>query len=316
MNSSPENTFNAKILLFGEYSLLYGSMALSIPFDRYHGKFEWIREASDTNEARKSNEHIRQFFNYILILEKAEKLIFRIDTDRLVKDIDAGLYFKSNIPNGYGLGSSGAVVAAIFKKYGWQNEVDEHPSVNDLLELKNYFATLESYFHGQSSGLDPLISYLNKPILISEAEQVDTIDLKWNSKTGPGAVFLIDSGTSGETQPLVNQFRDNYKNSSFSNLIDNKLLPLVNKTIQSYIETDTEELIDNTRQISSFQIQFFEKMIPENVKTVWQNGLNTNTYSLKLCGSGGGGMMLGFTNDIKSTKKELGELSPITIHHI
>jgi mevalonate kinase len=39
-------------------------------------------------------------------------------------------------------------------------------------------------------------------------------------------------------------------------------------------------------------------MIPDNFKHVWQEGLKSNDYNMKLCGSGGGGFLLGFTTDL------------------
>jgi mevalonate kinase len=44
-------------------------------------------------------------------------------------------------------------------------------------------------------------------------------------------------------------------------------------------------------------------MIPENMKPVWQEGLNRDDFKLKLCGSGGGGFLLGISNDFKLTRK-------------
>jgi mevalonate kinase len=46
-------------------------------------------------------------------------------------------------------------------------------------------------------------------------------------------------------------------------------------------------------------------MIPEQFHTLWQKGLDTNDYYLKLCGSGGGGYILGFTEDLEKAKKSL-----------
>jgi mevalonate kinase len=46
-------------------------------------------------------------------------------------------------------------------------------------------------------------------------------------------------------------------------------------------------------------------MIPEQFLGVWQNGIDTNDYYLKLCGSGGGGYILGFTEDLEKAKKSL-----------
>jgi len=46
-------------------------------------------------------------------------------------------------------------------------------------------------------------------------------------------------------------------------------------------------------------------MIPQRLVDAWQYGIQTNSYYLKLCGSGGGGYMLGFTEDIDKARKAL-----------
>ncbi len=316
MKPSLDQRFNAKILLFGEYSLLCGSKALSIPFDRFYGNLVWPEDSTSDAEDKLSNEQIKKFFDYILNLKKENILSFDIDIDRLGVDIQHGLYFKSNIPQGYGLGSSGALVAAFFKEYGKHNDAEFYASSSGLLKLKSFFATLESYFHGKSSGLDPMISYLSQAILISSETEIETLSSTWKINSGRGAIFLIDSGLSGETQPLVNQFRINLEDKSFSDRLNNQLMPFVDSAIQSYISGEVDSLLASANVISDFQAKYFEKMIPDSVKDIWNNGLETKKYSIKLCGSGGGGMMLGFTNDISATKKELGDIDPIIIHSI
>ena len=46
-------------------------------------------------------------------------------------------------------------------------------------------------------------------------------------------------------------------------------------------------------------------MIPEQFHTLWKTGIDTNAYYLKLCGSGGGGYILGFTEDISKAQSLL-----------
>jgi mevalonate kinase len=43
-------------------------------------------------------------------------------------------------------------------------------------------------------------------------------------------------------------------------------------------------------------------MIPQEFHELWKNGIKTNEYYLKLCGSGGGGYILGFTEDFENAK--------------
>jgi mevalonate kinase len=46
-------------------------------------------------------------------------------------------------------------------------------------------------------------------------------------------------------------------------------------------------------------------MIPRLFKKLWKKGLDTGDYYLKLCGAGGGGFILGFTQNYEATKEHL-----------
>ena len=51
--------------------------------------------------------------------------------------------------------------------------------------------------------------------------------------------------------------------------------------------------------------KYFKPMIPSQFHEIWKKGIESNDYFLKLCGSGGGGYILGFTRDIEKTKSVL-----------
>ena len=56
------------------------------------------------------------------------------------------MYFDSSIPQGYGVGSSGALVAAIYDKYAHDKiTVLENLTREKLLQLKSIFAQMESF---------------------------------------------------------------------------------------------------------------------------------------------------------------------------
>ena len=46
-------------------------------------------------------------------------------------------------------------------------------------------------------------------------------------------------------------------------------------------------------------------MIPKAFHQLWEQGIETNAYYLKLCGSGGGGYILGFTKDYEKAQQIL-----------
>ncbi len=39
------------------------------------------------------------------------------------------------------------------------------------------------------------------------------------------------------------------------------------------------------------------------MKSIWESGLQRNDFKMKLCGSGGGGFLLGISKDFKLTRK-------------
>ena len=46
-------------------------------------------------------------------------------------------------------------------------------------------------------------------------------------------------------------------------------------------------------------------MIPLNFHKIWAKGIESNDYFLKLCGSGCGGYILGFSQDFEKAKSSL-----------
>ena len=58
-------------------------------------------------------------------------------------------------------------------------------------------------------------------------------------------------------------------------------------------------------RIGGFQLRFLERLIPEQFRPVWQQGLEGDLFKLKVCGAGGGGFLLGITKDFEATKAAL-----------
>ncbi len=299
-----EPSFNSKILLFGEYSIIQNSMGLTLPYTEYNGKLTF--DANEMNEqfVTESNEHLSEFANYIENLLEAKKLVIDFDIASFKKDTSEGMYFQSSIPQGFGVGSSGALVAAVYGRYAKDKmNIGEAPSKAAIMELKSVFAKMESYFHGNSSGVDPLICYMNLPLLINGKNGVETVKVELNN-TGKGAIFLIDTGISRSTEPLVKYYMQRMEEPSFREFVDKQLKPFANNCIQAFLDGDKETLFAYMRLLSKFQFEHFKPMIPSLFNKLWKRGLDTGEYYLKLCGAGGGGYILGFTQNYELTKKQ------------
>lgn len=301
-----KEVYYSKVMLFGEYSIILGSMGLTIPYSHFNGELRFINKNSytDLNFANQSNRQLKELKDYIIGLKESGKLICQFDTERLNNDLKKGLFFESTIPEGYGLGSSGALVAALYSEYAHNAIVPRAgmPS-KDIFELKNTFAQIESFYHGTSSGIDPLICYLKHPIVMENAQKVLSVGIPRRDILENDAIFLVNSGKPGKTGPLVKLFMEKIKNESFLNKIINHLIPLNNLCIQTLLSGNISEMYDHLKELSEFQLDHFPEMIPESIREIWQQGLKNNNFIMKLCGSGGGGFMLGFTRNFKDAKQ-------------
>ncbi|MEL0643831.1 mevalonate kinase [Olleya sp. Ti.3.14] len=293
--------FYSKILLFGEYGIIKDSKGLSIPYNFYNGALKM--EDNPSEVAQQSNQSLQRFADY---LSKIDDSLVVFDIQSLNKDVKAGMYFDSSIPQGYGVGSSGALVAAIYDKYAQDKiTVLENLTREKLLTLKAIFSEMESFFHGKSSGLDPLNSYLSLPILINSKENIEATGIPTQSSDGQGAVFLLDSGIIGETAPMVSIFMENMKQEGFRTMLKNQFIKHTDACVDDFLKGDIKSLFKNTKQLSKVVLNNFKPMIPAQFHELWKNGIETNDYYLKLCGSGGGGYILGFTPDIKKAQLAL-----------
>ena len=296
--------FYSKILLFGEYGIIKDSKGLSIPYNFYNGALKVDENPSE--EAVKSNQSLRRFASYLAELEVNNPALIKFDLKALNADIERGMYFDSSIPQGYGVGSSGALVAAIYDEYAQEKiTVLENLTRDKLLKLKKIFGEMESFFHGKSSGLDPLNSYLSIPILINSQDNIEPAGIPSQTENGKGAVFLLDSGSIGETAPMVQIFMENMKQEPFRKMLKDQFITHTDACVDDFLKGDVKSLFGNIKKLSHVVLDNFKPMIPAQFHKLWQKGIDTNDYYLKLCGSGGGGYILGFTEDIDKARNAL-----------
>lgn len=296
--------FYSKILLFGEYGIIKDSKGLAIPYNFYNGALKI--EDNPSAEAIKSNASLSRFAVYLEELQSEQPELVTFNMNALKADVTNGMYFDSSIPQGYGVGSSGALVAAMYDKYA-NNKITvlENLTREKLLQLKAIFSQMESFFHGKSSGLDPLNSYLSIPILINSKDNIEATGIPTQSANGKGAVFLLDSGMVGETAPMVNIFMENLKEEGFRKMLKSQFIKYTDACVENFLHGDIKSLFSNTKKLSKVVLNNFKPMIPEHFHQVWQRGIDTNDYYLKLCGSGGGGYILGFAQDFAKAKESL-----------
>ena len=277
----------SKLLLFGEYSMIFDSQGLVIPMKKFSAK--WKKGESEI--LRFSRGELRKFARF---LSEDELLLDVIDTTAFRNDLEDGLALATNVPFGYGLGSSGTVVAAVYDRYAREK-------VQNPLELKKIFSRMEGYFHGSSSGIDPLQCYIGKPFRIgADGVQILPDDfLPENVYIG-----LLDTKVKSNTKPLVDGFKKQREDSAFLHDFEQNYLPCVNACMDTLICGETSAFFEAFRKLSHAQTHFFSKMIPESVRPLFEKSAEA-PFAIKILGSGGGGYMLLMTDDAAEASKYL-----------
>ena len=273
------NFYPGKILLYGEYSIVLKNKALAIPLISQSGSWEHVNGADNIS-----------LFGWLKYLKKLPHAA-DYNLVHFEQELNRGLFFESTIPQGYGAGSSGALVAAFYTHFSISPITN--PSITNLQELKKELGVLESYFHGNSSGTDPLVSYLKHSLLLAN----DKID-KINVPSPPDDLFffLLDCGIARKTEPLVSNFLHEIQNNkNYTSDFENHYVPIVDQTIQEHLDGRFPALKKQWLELSQLQTHFFKAMIPQNLIEYWHKGNNEGHTHLKLCGAGGGGYLLGLS---------------------
>ncbi|WP_423130481.1 mevalonate kinase family protein [Gaoshiqia sp. Z1-71] len=281
--------FSAKLLLFGEYGLMFGAKALAVPFAHYQGNLVKPGNAGPDPVSRDSMVELERFVSWIQHEGINEKLNFPLDLNRLRLDIREKLHFRSDVPLQYGVGSSGALCAALVHEYSCYGQLIGREKRKHSLPnlLKQDFAWIESYFHGRSSGLDPLVSFLNQPVLL-ENGQISLPSLIPGQL--PWSVYLIDTGMAGATSPLVRLFLSKMENPDFVALFRQLYLPANDGAVAAFIARDRAKLFACMEEITRFQLAHFPEMIPAGFVELISSLREQNIF-VKLLGSGGGGFL-------------------------
>ena len=248
--------------------MMDGGDALVIPYNKLNG--HW-----DSNDEIASRHDLTSFLDYIQSLEGCNRKAAQ-------QMIDENWLFNSTIPTGYGLGSSGALTAAAYDLL-FEKE-------NNVGQLQKSLAAIESHFHGSSSGLDPLSSYLKKPLHSSDGKILELGDFAI-----PHNLYIYDSGITRESKPLIKWYKSQLEtNSTFQAGI--KELSLANQKIINDV-ISSREYSKTFREISVLQLQHFSRMIPATIRTIWESGLQDDRFYFKLSGAGGGGFFLVYTDN-------------------
>lgn len=266
---SSSHHYSAKLLLAGEYAVIKSGKALGVPLPEYFA--HWVLDSEP-------DESLMDWVQFLSQLPEANKW-FHLSSMR--REVENGWQLHSNIPMGCGLGSSGAVVAAFWDRYS-----------KDLIlgpdQLKKVFSMMESYFHGSSSGLDPLIIYSRRPVMVGHS-QVSLLDKTIALGSPEYQIRLVDSGLPRKTQQWVSLFEKKMSEEEFSKAFYGNFLPSSSALVDAFIsDLDGKIIREHWLRVSEFQKSNMAEFIPAALQEDWI----TANHAYKICGAGGGGYFL------------------------
>lgn len=288
--------YYSKVILFGEYSMIFDSTALMVPLKQFSAQWRFASHLLAQGSAA-SNASLQRFADYLSTLDGVK---YNFDLQRFNHDLYYNLFLDSNVPSGYGLGSSGTLVAAVYDAYAKQK-------TDDLLALKTLFGKMESYFHGSSSGIDPLQCYVGKPFKISPKE-VQILSEDFLQKDIH--ICLIDTKIKSNTKPLVEHFKRERLNPRFYNRFQKEYTPQVKSCIDTMIKGEKDLFFKSLNLLTKGQLEFLRPMITDNTLELFVTEYDFH-FGVKISGSGGGGYVLGFTDDVETASKLLSDFDVI-----
>jgi mevalonate kinase len=274
--------YPSKVLLFGEYTIIQGSAALAVPYYRYR---TFWSDAGFPVDFELSLPQVQCQAGLWRIYEELEqKKLGILNLPLLKKALEEGLWLVSNSPIGYGLGSSGAVCAALYDRFALLPNAD-------LIQLQQILAALEGSFHGKSSGVDPLVSLKKQPLWVHPNGLVQPTALANLSEV---SVFLLDSQHPRVSTPLIEFFVQQSKQDRFLQDFVAPVSEAVDCAIAAWQKDNAPALLESVALISEKQLAYLSPMVLSQWRALWKKGLETGAFYLKICGAGGGGFLLGF----------------------
>jgi mevalonate kinase len=289
--NSVVRSYHSKVLLFGEYLILDKAQALAIPYAQFNGRWQHVDNPEINNPYFKDLLSLVDFF-------RLNRLDNFIDVDRFEHSICLGQMFVSNIKKGYGTGSSGALIASIYDQF-----LRPDFATSDFALIRHRLSEMEACFHGKSSGVDPLISYFDQALLVDNDGVINKVDLPEETLQ----FYLLDSGVSRSTQPLVEIFNNKRSSDVFRKTILDPLKKISDQAVEQFLTSD-KALFKTIGQLSRLQYEGFEEMILPEFRSIWKTGLESNSFYLKLCGAGGGGYYLAIGSKEEINKQFKGKV--------
>jgi len=280
--------------VLGEHTVLFGSQAYAVPLHTFEAELVSKEDALATEVDFKAWYRDAQ----------NRRVAQRLDLSRWMLE-SPHLAVRSNIPQGMGLGSSGALTALVYERY----RIDKVTS--SLREIQTDLAELESFFHGKSSGLDPYVSFMQKAVVRGEdgSLSLPVYDTCMPHFCEGDGWCLIDSGQQRRGSDAIRAVQSRADDEKWNVEALQPMIALVNELVAGLNTTNSSithsSLSAKLMELSALQFQHLDFLIPAPIAKLWQVLAKAEQGYLKLCGAGGGGYFLCYAPQVEDLRSTL-----------
>lgn len=188
-------TSNAKIILIGEHSAVYGEPAIVIPITSIRLTATIVPADDQLIDSRYYTGPLKQAFKNLAGIKALIAAVLR-----QLHQVEATfkLTIDSQLPSERGMGSSAATAIAIIRAF--YDYFEQPLSRHTLLTLAE---VSEKITHGNPSGMDAATTSATAPIWFVKGQQSQHLPINTS-----GYLVIADSGFKGQTGPAVATVRE------------------------------------------------------------------------------------------------------------
>lgn len=269
---------NAKVILLGEHSVVYGRPALASPLARgVHASAAFAATSSVTIETTAASEH-----NHDPRLEHALRALL----NTYATHDEVHVHCRVDLPLGAGLGSSAAMGVASARA------INELFNVNDSdAELIERTLAWERIFHEYPSGLDCTVTTLGKTMTFQKSTAPPHIYYNVLSVKTPLHLVFAHVGYTVPTSRMVTQVR--MQRDADPTSVDacfDAIGALVDEATKALIAADTKNL--GALMTRNHELLRALNVSTSELDTLCDLALKHGALGAKLTGAGGGGCMV------------------------